>query len=347
MTGVTFRGVLIGCGFFAQNHMHAWAEVEGAEIVAVCDRDPEKARAMGEKFSVPAVFEDAETMLREVKPDFVDVATTSLTHRPLVELAARYAGVVICQKPIADTFADAAAMVEAVETAGGRLVIHENFRWQRPFLEIGEAVKSGAIGEVNFARFSFRHGYNNYVNQPYLAEIERFTIMDVGLHLFDLARSLVGDAATLSCRTQSLNPIVRGEDSFVALIGHTGGATSIVDCSFYSKLEPHRFPQTLATVEGTLGTLELGEDYILTVHRDGTRSTRSVEPPVPAWGEKPWHIIQDSVIAFQRHVVEMLRGNADPMPSGRNNLDTLKLALAAYDAAGTDTVVDLKSWSER
>lgn len=341
------RGVLIGCGFFANNHMHGWAEIDGAEIVAICDRELGKAEDMAARFGVAAVYDDAAAMLAAIEPDFVDIATTSTTHRMLVELAASHARAVICQKPMADSMADGEAMVAAAERAGIPLLIHENFRWQRPFREIDARVARGDLGRIHFARFAFRHGYDNYRNQPYLAEIERFTLMDVGLHLFDLARHLVGEATTLACRTQRLNPIVKGEDAFTALVGHEDGATSVIDCSFYSKLTPHRFPQTTAWIEGDEGTIDLDEDYRLTVHSASGRETFSVEPPVPTWGEKPWHVIQDSVVAFQRHVVDVLDGKTAPQPSGAHNLKTLAMALAAYESAANDAVIDLRRWKER
>jgi D-apiose dehydrogenase len=343
---MTHRGGLIGCGFFAANHLHAWAEIEGAGIVAVCDRDEAKARAMAGRFGIGRVYTDAGEMLRAEELDFVDIATTSASHRPLVELAAPQAKLVICQKPMADTMAEGEAMVAAAAAANVPLLIHENFRWQRPFRDIARRIGAGELGKVHFARFAFRHGYDNYVNQPYLAEIERFTLMDVGLHLFDLARHLVGEATTISCRTQRLNPIVRGEDAFTALVGHENGATSVVDCSFYSRLTPHRFPQTIAWIEGDRGTIDLDEDFRMTVHGPEGRAVFDLEPPVPAWGEKPWHIIQDSVIAFERHVVDVLDGIATPQPSGAHNLKTLAMALAAYEAAATDQVIDLTSWKE-
>ncbi|HEV7276347.1 MAG TPA: Gfo/Idh/MocA family oxidoreductase [Devosiaceae bacterium] len=343
---MTHRGALIGCGFFAANHMHGWAEIGDAEIIAVCDRDAGRAQAMAERFGIPATYTDAAEMLAREQLDFVDIATTSGSHRTLVELAAPHVRLVICQKPMADSLADGAAMVAAAGGAGIPLVIHENFRWQRPFREIARRVAEGDLGTIHFARFSFRHGYDNYVNQPYLAEIERFTIMDVGLHLFDLSRHFVGEATTLSCRTQRLNPKVRGEDAFTALIGHESGATSAIDCSFFSKLSPHRFPQTTAWIEGDRGTIELDEDYRMTVHGPDGRQTFDVEPEVPAWGEQPWHIIQDSVVAFERHVVEVLEGKAPPQPSGEDNLKTLAMALAAYEAAASDSVIDLRQWKE-
>lgn len=330
------RGGLIGCGFFADNHLHAWAGLDGVEIVAVCDTDHGKAAAAAARFAIAEVYTDAGTMLETQALDFVDIVTTSPSHRPLVELAARHRVAAKCQKPFADTLDDARAMVAACERAGVPLMVHENFRWQRPFRVMGELVDAGALGRLNFARFSFRHGYDNYVNQPYLAEIERFTIMDVGLHLFDLARRFLGEADSLFCRTQRLNPIVRGEDSFHATLRHASGAVSICDCSFSTRWHPDPFPQTFAVIEGDTGTLDLGQDFRLRLHREGRSEDIDAAPTVPPWGAAPWHGIQDSVVATCAHWRDCLLAGAEPQPSGADNVETLALALAAYDSAAGD-----------
>lgn len=167
------RGALIGCGFFANNHLHGWADIDSAKIVAVCDRDEAKARAAAQRFGIAGVYTDAAAMLTIEHLDFVDIVTTSPSHSALVELAAPHVKLIICQKPIADTLAEAITMVAACDKVGIPLVIHENFRWQRPFRDIARRIASNEIGKVHFARFSFRHGYDIYQNQPYLAEIER------------------------------------------------------------------------------------------------------------------------------------------------------------------------------
>jgi predicted dehydrogenase len=335
-----FRGALIGCGFFARNHMHGWADAEGAGIVAVCDRDPAKAEAFAREFGAEA-YTDAAAMLAAVKPDFVDVATTVETHRPLVELALGHGALTVCQKPFAQTWADGVAMVEAAERAGRPLIVHENFRWQRPLRLLCAEIERGTIGAPFFARISFRHGYDVYANQPYLAEVEDYGLMDVGLHLFDVARFLMGDVAKLACMTQRLNPIVRGEDAFTALLRHADGAVASVECSFYSRTVPDPFPETFVHVEGPEGTIELTLGGRVRVHRDGAVREIDADPPVPAWGARPWHLVQDSVAAFEAHVVDVLRGEAEPQPSGRHNLGTLAMALAAYRSAARDEVVDL------
>lgn len=346
MTVKPKRAALIGCGFFARNHMHAWAQTPGIEIVAVCDSDRAKAERMAGDFGIPLIFTDAQTLLTEVPLDVVDIATTVGSHRALVELAAAHGVAAICQKPMAETMTEAKAMIAACAQAAVPLIIHENFRWQRPFLVMRELIEQGRIGTPHFARFSFRHGYDNYSNQPYLRQIERFAIMDVGLHLFDLARLFMGEVATLSCTAQHLDPAVRGEDAFTALLQHEGGAVSVCDCSFQSLRRPEPFPQTLAEIEGCDGTLLLTSGYNLTLQDKKSSHSIDCAPNVPAWGEKPWHCVQDSVARFQKHVVGVLTEDTRAQPSGVDNLKTLALALASYDAIRLRQSIDMATWME-
>jgi D-apiose dehydrogenase len=322
------RIALIGCGFFARNHMHAWADV-GAQVVAVCDTDPARAREFAQVFNVPASFEDAAQMLAQGSIDVVDIVTTVQSHRALVELAAGIP-VVVCQKPFAATLVDAQAMVAICKAKGSTLLVHENFRWQKPFRALSAA--SPQVGTPQFLRLSFRHGHDIYANQPYLAEVPDLALTDVGLHLFDLARFLLGDVRTVHCLTQRLNPDVAGQDAFLASLVHTSGAISSVECSFYTRRQPDPFPQTLALLEGDKGTVDLTQGYQLIcpgpVNQD-------VEPAVPQWGAKPWHGIQDSVLAFQSHVLDVLAGRSVPRPSGSDNIRTLAVTLAAIRSART------------
>jgi predicted dehydrogenase len=336
---MTYRGVLIGCGFFARNHMEAWQRQAGAEIVGVCDLDPAKATGFARDFGVSEAGTDAAAMLARLKPDFVDIATTVGSHRALVELAAQHARLVICQKPFAETLEDGQAMVAACAARGVVLTVHENFRWQRPVRVLHDRLAEGAIGTPRFLRLAFRHGYDIYANQPYLAEVADLALMDVGLHLFDMARHLMGDVTRIHCETQRRNPRVVGEDAFTATLRHVSGAVSSVECSFHSTWSPDPFPQSLMVVEGDTGTLEVGAGYELRLHRAGGVTVEDVEPAMPEWGAKPWHLIQESVAAFQAHVVAVLAGRAEPAPSGAHNLDTLALTLAAIRSARSGQAV--------
>jgi D-apiose dehydrogenase len=332
---------LIGCGFFATNHLHAWREIAGVELVAVCDRDGERAKAAAAAFGVAAWYTDAERMLASERLDFVDIATTAPSHRPLVELAARHRAHAICQKPFAPTIEDARAMVAACEAAGVRLMVHENFRWQRAMRAVREELRRRDYGRMFFARIGFRSHRDVYSTQPYLATDERFIIADLGVHLLDLARFFLGEMATMSCHTQRVNPRIRGEDVATMHLVTVDGASCVVDASYASHVAEEIFPQTLLRLEGEKGSISIDGGFnMTTVH--GTFVERSLVAPQPRpWQSAPAEVIQDSVVAIQRHWVECLRSGRDPETSGADNLRTLELVEAAYRAASTGAIVTL------
>jgi D-apiose dehydrogenase len=327
------RGALIGCGFFAVNHLHAWREIEGATIVALCDRDAGRLATVGEMFGLEKRYQDAAELFDRERLDFVDIATTVESHRPLVELAASRRLPTICQKPFARSMEDARAMVAACEAAGATLMVHENFRWQTPIRAVRDEIAAGRIGEPFWGRVSFRSAYDVFSGQPYLAKSERFIIEDLGIHILDIARFLFGDVARVTARTRRVNPAIRGEDVATVLLDHVDGLSSIVDCSYATRLDVEPFPETFIEVDGSAGTIRLNEGYqMMVAGKDGAHK-RDVSPALLPWASRPWHSIQESVLAVERHFIDCLREGREPSTSGRDNLKTLALVEASYRSA--------------
>lgn len=312
------------------------------EIVAICDRDPERLRIVGDQFGVVRRYQSAEEMFAAGGFDFVDIATTVGSHRALVELAARHKVPAICQKPFAPTLGDAKAMVAAADRAGIPLMIHENFRWQTPILAVRAVLDSGAIGTPFWGRVSFRSGFDVFSGQPYLATGKRFIIEDLGIHSLDIARFLFSDATRMTARTRRINPDIAGEDVATMLLDHENGVTSIVDVSYATRLPEEPFPETFVEIDGTEGTLRLGKDYRLVVHGpDGTREN-TVAPNLLPWASRPWHNVQESVALIQKHWIERLASGREPDTSGRDNLKTFALVEAAYLSAERGETIVLK-----
>lgn len=328
-----FKGALIGCGFFAVNQMHGWRDLADVEIVAICDRDPERLRIVGDDFGVERRYQSAGAMFADGGFDFVDIATTVGSHRALVELAASHSIPAICQKPFAPTLEDAKAMVAAAQTAGIPLMIHENFRWQTPILAVKAVLDSGAIGDPFWGRVSFRSGFDVFSGQPYLAKGNRFIIEDLGIHSLDIARFLFGDASRMTARTRRINPDIAGEDVATMLLDHDNGITSIVDVSYATKLPQEPFPETFVEIDGSKGTLRLGKDYKLIVHGPDGTTEAVVAPNLLPWASRPWHNIQESVALIQKHWIERLVTGHEPDTSGHDNLKTFALVEAAYLSA--------------
>lgn len=329
-------GALIGCGFFAQNHLHAWQDLAPrARLVAVCDTDPAKAKRAAAAFSIQHWYTDAKKMFETERLDFVDIATTMPSHRPLVELAAAHRVPIIVQKPLAPSWDDCVAIVQAAERAGVPLMVHENFRFQTPMLRVADILASGVIGAPTWARISFRTGYDVFANQPYLLEERELIVMDLGIHLLDLARVFLGEVEHLSCELQQQHSQVRAEDTATMLLRHTSGAVSVVDCTYMSRDLPDPFPQTLLHIEGPKGAIRMGRDFALDVISEGRIVSEYAGSPLLPWTAEPWHIAQESVRNTSAHFVDSLERGVTPATSGRDNLRTYALVRAAYAAAAS------------
>jgi Predicted dehydrogenases and related proteins len=324
---------IIGCGFFAPNHIHAWSSLEGAGLVAVCDLNPQLAqRAAALAGDIPW-YTDAAQLLEQCHPDVVDIITTAPSHLALARLCAERGVPAIIQKPLSFNFKEAIEIAALASRFNVPMMVHENFRFQAPMREIKSIIDSRSIGTLHYCRVAFRSGYDIFKGQPYLRESERLVLMDNGVHVFDVARFLMGEIAGLSCRTQRVRSDVRGEDMASALVKFSSGAMGVVEVSWGSFLPEDPFPETLIAVEGSAGSVVLDRHYRLSVRSGESVRTYSVEPECPAWGERPWHVVQDSVVEACRHWLDVAAGRAELQTSVQDNINTLAAVEACYISA--------------
>ena len=273
------RFAIIGTGFWARYQLAAWRELPGVRCVALFNRTRSKAEALAREFGVPAVYDDAEELLRREEPDFVDVITDVDTHSRFVHLAADFKTPVICQKPMAPSLAEAEKMVETCRTANVWFAIHENWRWQNPMRELKKALDSGVIGRVFRARVDYSNSFPVFDNQPFLKQLEQFILTDIGSHILDTARFLFGEVSTLFCRTHRVHREIKGEDVATVVMGMASGATVTCNMSYASRVEHDRFPETFVCIEGERGSIELAPDFWLRVTtNEGTQSRRRSSP---------------------------------------------------------------------
>lgn len=322
---------VVGCGFFAQNHLHGWRDLvaEGVELVAVCDIDAKKAEEAARTFAAPRFYTDAGALLDKEKVDCVDIVTRMENHLHMVEIAAGHGVDIILQKPLASDWNEACKVVEIARKAGVRLAIHENFRWQSPMRKLKDVIDSGAIGRPTWARIAFRTGYDIYAVQ----QAKRYAILDVGIHMLDLARFFLGDVERLSCETQTRNPENAGEDTATIMMRHRSGAVSIVECSMELRIDPDPFPETLVTIEGERGSASVGPGLAAHITSSGETCDVNFGSPLLPWTSQPWHTVQESVLRTEEAVVRAWRNGKDPESSGDDNLKTYALVEAAYEAA--------------
>jgi D-apiose dehydrogenase len=335
------RFAIFGTGFWSRYQLAAWRELPGVDCVALYNRTRSKAEQLAAEFHVPAVYDDPEDLLRREKPDFIDVITDVSTHRSFVELAAAHRIPVICQKPLAPTLADAAAMVAACQAAAVPLFVHENWRWQTPIRILKELLDTQPIGRIFRARVTYANSFPVFDNQPFLKTLDHFILMDVGTHVLDAIRMLFGEADTLVCRTARVHPDIRGEDVATVLLDMRSGATVTCELSYASRLEHERFPETFILIEGDRGSIELGPDFWLRLTTStGTHAQRH-PPPFHPWADPRYALAQVSGVACNANLLGALRGEHPAETTGVDNLETLRLVFGAYESAATRQPVQL------
>lgn len=330
MSDRRLRGALIGCGFFGRIQAEAWRRIPEAEIVAACDTDLERARAVA-----PRAYSSAEQMLERERLDFVDIATPPESHPHLVGLAARQGLAIICQKPMAAGWAEALGMVAVAEAAGVRLIIHENWRWQPWFRLAHERIQAGDIGRPLAYWFRVRQndgrGPEPYPKQPYFRRMPRLLIYETLVHHIDVARFLFGDLVSVYAQARRINPRIAGEDRAVLVLTHAGGLEGLIDGHRFLDLAPDSPPMCEAVFEGDEAVLQV-----------------TAEGHVCLNGARLWEncVRQgyrgDSVRAAQQHFVSALLSGAACESEGRDYLKTFGAVEAAYRSIEAGRAVAMK-----
>lgn len=335
------RFAVIGAGFWSRYQLAAWQEVPGARCVAVCNRTRARAEALAGRFAVPAVYDDAEEMLRRERPDFVDVITSVETHAHFVRLAASHGVPVICQKPMARGLAEAQGMVAACREAGVPFLVHENWRWQTPMRRLKRVIEEGHIGRPFRARITFSSSFPVFDNQPFLRDLEQFILTDIGSHILDVARFLFGEADSLYCQTDRIHRDIRGEDVATVMM-RMGPTTVVCEMSYATRSERECFPETFVFVEGERGSAELAADYWVRVTTEDGTHARRFPPPRYPWADPAYDLVQSSMVACNADLLAGITGRGRAETTAEDNLETVRLVFLSYDSAATGEALPVR-----
>jgi predicted dehydrogenase len=330
------KGVAAGAGYFSQYHFDAWRRIAGVEIGAVCALDRAQAEAMAAAHGIARAYDDVEAMLDAEQPDFIDIITPPASHAAIVAAAARRGIHILCQKALAPSFAEAAAIVAAAEAAGVRLMVHDNFRFQPWHREMHRLLAAGAIGRLQSIACRTRLGdgwqKDAYLSrQPYFRTMPQLLLFETGVHVIDVFRYLGGEITGVFARLRRFNPDIAGEDRGLLLCDFAGGATALWDADRYheSLASNPRYTFGEFLLEGEAGALRLQEDGTMLLHRLGEAPDENIYHPSREG------FAGDSVFAALQHFVDGLRQGAPFETDGRDYLRTLAVQDAAYRSAAS------------
>ena len=340
------RVACIGAGYFAHFHLEAWKRMEEVELIAVCDLDAEKVRAISDTYGVARVYVDYREMIRSERPDVVDIITPPNTHLDICAFAAAEGIHMICQKPLAPDFKEALELVAEVEKYPVRFMVHENFRFQPWFRAIKHQLNSGQLGDrLHQIHFQFRTGdgwqKDAYLNrQPYFRQMPRLLVFETGVHYIDVFRFLGGEITAVFAHLKRWNSAIAGEDAAYIVFEYEGGALAIWDANRYneSRAEDPRFTFGTCLVEGNKGSLLLETDGSLSLHLLGEEAVKLSYPL-----EKK-NFSGDCVYATQVHFIHALSHDLPFETEGRDYLHTLTILEAVYESAATGQRIEMSGF---
>lgn len=311
--------------------------VTKANLVAVADIIPERAKACAEKFDVEKAYFSHQEINDAKNLDVVIVTATTGNHKEIVIDAAQKMKTIFCEKPMTLTLNDAREMKSAVEKNGVFYQQGYMRRFDKGFAAVKKKIDEGVIGRPVVFRGSSR--------DPYLPTLEYLypknsggQILDMAIHDFDIARWYMGDVDTVYAVGGVLAfPEVEqtgDTDNVVMAVKFESGTLGEVDIS---RNGVYGY-DIRAEVLGTKGTLKAGylrDTPILVLTKEGV--THDVVPYFP-------ERFCDAYVAQLNDFLNNIETGSEPMITIDDGIAGLQVAVAATDSLHKGTVVKVKDY---
>lgn len=349
---------IIGCGRIGEREAEATVAIPDLRLVAVSDIGPafrDKAVRMGARYECDVVHEWRHLVARN-DVHIVVVATPNAFHRDIAIEAMKNGKHVVVEKPLASTLEDAEEMVLTAERQGVKLMTNFNHRRHDHNLRAKQLIDQGVIGRPLFVRGRIGHG--RFVVGPSPAAPGRLeavnswymdarhagggTVIDNGVHLFDLARWFMADefvevqgAVTRNldvCEYESDGRLRRVtpsdcEDNGFGLFATRDGRIATLHSS-WTQWQGYLHVE----IFGTHGSIVVNNDQIQghvtyqSFARHGAPFGTTTEVPALAKPDPSWRLQLEELAAA-------VRENREPQPGGADGLRAMQMVDALYRSA--------------
>lgn len=250
---------IIGAGAITQvAHLPVLRKLKGVQVVAICDADLPKARALADRFQVRDAFADIEELLEFEQLDAVAICTPNHLHEPHV-VAALSAGVnVLVERPLAMNLAGAQRLLKQAEKRGKLLVVGMNHRYRADVQLVRSFVQSGELGKLESVRGSW------HVFRPTRAQLGwrlrrdesgGGAVLDLGHAILDLGLwfSNYPKPVRVSANLHGGDSGRGVESAGSAFVVCEGGLSIFLDVTWHHVGEGERFGLGLRATKGTAG----------------------------------------------------------------------------------------------
>lgn len=324
---------IVGCGHIAKKHAEAIEHIEGANLVAVCDKVPEAMDYYVKNYGAKP-YQDLKEMLSDSTIDVVNICTPSGLHAPIAVEAAKAKKHVIVEKPIALKLEDADLIISVCKENNVKLaVVHPN-RFRPVVQELKKLMDEGGFGKLSHANAAVRWNRNQaYYDQATWRGTKAFdggVLMNQAIHNLDLLIWLMGDVEEVYSMSATRLRNIEAEDVSTGVVRFKNGALGVVEAA--TTIYPKNLEESLS-IFGETGTAIIGGTTAtqfnhLAIESLNDEETNAIIERVKANPlGKPGHqcIIEDMIQAIQE--------DREPIVNGEDGKRALQLVLAFYESA--------------
>jgi predicted dehydrogenase len=236
---------LVGCGAVPQTaHLPILSKMRGAKLVALCDNDGPKTRALAQRFGVPDVFEDIDDMLELEQLDAVIVATPNHLHEPHVLSALRAKLHVLCGRPLALSVKGVERLLSAAAKAERIIQVDNHNRFRADVQALDRFLHGGELGKLSGIRagaYQLKRALGDWRYRR--AEAGGGAFMELGYPLLDLALWFADFPAPVrvSAQMERGKGVTTVEDSMLVQLECATGTSFAFDVNWSYIGEEDRF----------------------------------------------------------------------------------------------------------
>ena len=137
------RNGIVGLGMVCDSHIKAYQSDPRAEVIAVCDLDADRARAVAQEFGIKNIYSSYEEMLKNEDINTIDITTPTLLHAPMSTAAIRAGKNVLCEKPFCLTLKEGLAVCKEADERGVALMVGESYIFMSSIMKARELIEIG------------------------------------------------------------------------------------------------------------------------------------------------------------------------------------------------------------
>jgi predicted dehydrogenase len=371
---------MLGYAFMGKAHTNAFKKIPYMiypppaipRLVAICGRNIQAADEAARRFGYAKSYHDWREMIADPAVQLFDNGGPNDAHAEPCIAAAQAGKHILCEKPLAPTAEEAKTMLEAVEKARVKHMVAFNYRFVPAIIQARQLIASGSLGQIyHFRAVYLQEWIMPHYNTPMIWRLDKKqagsgALGDLGAHIIDLGRFLVGEIKSVSALTRTFieaRPTSDGkmgkvdvDDAFVAAIAFENGAIGTLEATRFAA---GRKNYNCFEVNGEKGSLRFDLERMNELEvfwvGDKPKETQGFHRVLVTEGYHPWwpywwphgHIIgwEHTFVHEITHLLDCIVNDKEVAPFGATFADGYRAAVVCdgiLESARTRRQIDLK-----